>query len=131
MKIEQQQLLQKARDSLQAAQLLVDNNLPAFAAARAYYTMFYIAEAFLLGEGLTFSSHSAVIAAFGREFAKTKRLPVEYHRYLINAQEKRTEADYNLNPSITPEEAKTIINEAENMLNSAQNNIPNISQKRH
>jgi uncharacterized protein (UPF0332 family) len=52
--------------------------------------MFYIAEAFLLGEGLTFSSHSAVIAAFGREFAKTKRLPVEYHRYLINAQEKRT-----------------------------------------
>lgn len=85
--------------------------------------MFYIAEAFLLGKGLTFSSHSAVIAAFGREFAKTKRLPVEYHRYLINAQEKRTEADYNLNPSITIEEAKMIINEAEDMLNFAQNNI--------
>jgi hypothetical protein len=32
---------------------------------------------------------------------------------------------------LTPEEAKTIINEAENMLNFAQNNIPNISQKRH
>ncbi|MDY7004028.1 MAG: HEPN domain-containing protein [Cyanobacteriota bacterium] len=62
MNIEQQQLLQKARDSLQAAQLLVDNNLAAFAAARAYY----IVEAFLLGEGLTFSSHSAVISAFGR-----------------------------------------------------------------
>jgi uncharacterized protein (UPF0332 family) len=41
MKIEQQQLLQKARDSLQAAQLLVDNNLPAFAAARAYYYVLY------------------------------------------------------------------------------------------
>ncbi|MGB3508339.1 MAG: HEPN domain-containing protein [Microcoleaceae cyanobacterium] len=123
MNIEQQQLLQKARDSLQAAQLLVDNNLAAFAAARAYYSMFYIAEAFLLGEGLTFSSHSAVISAFGREFARTKRLPVEYHRYLINAQEKRTEADYNLNPNITIEQAQEIINEAEEMLDFTQNNI--------
>ncbi len=77
--------IQKAGESLQVAQLLVNNNLSAFAAARAYYSIFYIAEAFLLKEGLTFSSHSAVIAAFGREFAKTKRLPVEYHRYLINA----------------------------------------------
>lgn len=82
-------LLQKARDSLQAAQLLVDNNLAAFATARAYYSMFYIAEAFLLGKGLTYSSHSAVISAFGREFARTKRLPVEYHRYLINPQDTR------------------------------------------
>ena len=123
MNIEQQQLLQKARDSLQAAQLLVDNNLAAFATARAYYSMFYIAEAFLLGEGLTFSSQSAVISAFGRQFARTKRLPVEYHRYLINAQEKRTEADYNLNPNITIEQAQEIINEAEEMLDFAQNNI--------
>ena len=126
MNIEQQQLLQKARDSLQAAQLLVDNNLAAFATARAYYSMFYIAEAFLLGEGLTFSSHSAVISAFGREFARTKRLPVEYHRYLINAQEKRTEADYNLNPNITIEQAQKIINEAEEMLDFAHNNIDSI-----
>ena len=44
MKIEQQQLLQKAQESVKAAQLLVDNNLPAFATARACYTMFYIAE---------------------------------------------------------------------------------------
>ncbi|MDJ0601951.1 MAG: HEPN domain-containing protein [Crocosphaera sp.] len=123
MTIEQQQLLQKSRDSLQAAQLLVDNNLPAFAAARAYYAMFYIAEAFLLGENLTFSSHAAVIAAFGRVFAKTKRIPVNYHRFLINAQEKRIEADYNLNPNITSKEATEIINQAQNMLNFAQNNI--------
>ena len=37
MKIEQQQLLEKARESLQAAQLLANNNLLAFASARAYY----------------------------------------------------------------------------------------------
>jgi uncharacterized protein (UPF0332 family) len=34
--------------------------------------MFYVAQAFLAGEGLSFSKHSAVIAAFGQHFAKTE-----------------------------------------------------------
>jgi uncharacterized protein (UPF0332 family) len=123
MNTEQGQLLQKAQESLQASQILADNNLAAFAATRGYYAMFYIAEAFLLKEGLTFSSHSAVIAAFGREFVKTKRLPVEYHRYLINAQEKRTEADYALSPNIDLEQAQEIIDQAQTMLDFAFNNL--------
>ncbi len=123
MKIEQQQLLEKAKESLEAAQILIDNNLAAIAVTRAYYSMFYVAEAFLLGEELTFSSHSAVISAFGRLFAKEKRLPVDYHRYLINAQEKRIEADYNLTPNITLLEAKLIIGQAKEMLSYANKNM--------
>lgn len=57
---EQQGLLEKAARSLQPARLLNDAGLAEFAVARAYYTMFYVAEAFLEGEGLSFSSHSAV-----------------------------------------------------------------------
>jgi uncharacterized protein (UPF0332 family) len=56
---EQQNLLEKAISSLAAARVLLDNNFPEFAASRAYYAMFYIAEAFLEGEGLSFSKHSA------------------------------------------------------------------------
>lgn len=63
---EQAALLKKARDSLRGAKLLAGDELYDFAASRAYYTMFYVAEALLLGEGLSFSKHSAVIAAFGR-----------------------------------------------------------------
>ena len=37
--------------------------------------MFYMAQALLEGEGLAFSKHSAVIAALGRYFVKTGRLP--------------------------------------------------------
>ena len=55
-----------------------------FAESRAYYAMFYIVEAFLEGEGMSFSKHSAVISAFGREFARTNRVPVEFHRFLID-----------------------------------------------
>ncbi len=67
---EQRDLLLKAQQSLGAAKLLLDHNYPDQATSRAYYAMFYIAEAFLEGQGLSFSKHSAVIAAFGREFAK-------------------------------------------------------------
>lgn len=123
---EQTQLLQRAEDSLRAAKLLASNSLPEFAAARAYYTIFYIAEAFLLGQGLTFSSHSAVISAFGREFARTQRLPIKYHRYLIEAQEKRIEADYSLKPNITIEDAENIINYADEMLDFARKNLSSI-----
>ena len=90
MKREQQKLIQKAKESLLASQVLSERKLYNFAGSRAYYTMFYIAEAFLWEKGLSFSSHSAVISAFGREIAKTGIVPVEFHRYLIDAQDKRT-----------------------------------------
>jgi len=52
---EQAALVRKARDSVRAARLLHNGNLYDFAISRAYYAMFYVAEALLLGEGLAFS----------------------------------------------------------------------------
>ncbi len=76
---EQSGLLLKSRESISAVKLLVTGGYPKFAAVRAYYAMFYIAEAFLEGESLSFSKHSAVVAAFGREFTHTGKVPVEFH----------------------------------------------------
>ena len=89
-----QELLNKARESLGAAELLYRENYYDFAASRAYYAMFYVAEAFLLQKELAFSSHSAVIAAFGREFAKTEIVDRKFHRYLIDAEQFRAVCDY-------------------------------------
>ena len=82
---EQKALLEKAQDSLGAAELLAKNKYFDFAISRAYYSMFYVAEAFLLGEGSAFSKHTSVIAAFGQLFAKPGRVPSQFHRYLIEA----------------------------------------------
>jgi uncharacterized protein (UPF0332 family) len=41
--------------------------------------MFYAASALLLGSGMVFSKHSAVIAAFGREFAKSGMVDPKLH----------------------------------------------------
>ena len=67
---EQRELLLKAQQSLEAAKLLLTNNYPDYATSRAYYAMFYIAEAFLEGKGLSFSKHSAVIAELRYENQK-------------------------------------------------------------
>jgi len=73
-------LLDKARQSLAAARLLAKEGFADISVSRSYYAMFYLAEALLLAKGLTYSKHSAVIAAFSKELVKPGRAPAEFHR---------------------------------------------------
>jgi len=116
---EQESLVKKAHESLDAARLLLQEGFASFAAARAYYTMLYLAQAFLLERKLSFSKHSGVIAAFGKEFVKTGILPTEFHRYLIDAQEMRLIADYRGTP-LAAEEAALQIDRAGDFLQLAE-----------
>jgi uncharacterized protein (UPF0332 family) len=95
-------LIQKAFGSLEAAGLLAKEGYPNFAASRAYYAMFYAAQALLLHKGLSFSSHAAVIAAFGKEFSKSGEMDILFHRRLLDAQDSRNIGDYGLGTEITP-----------------------------
>jgi len=113
-------LLREARNSLQAAILLHSNGYPGFAASRAYYTMFYAAEAALDLEELAFSKHSAVVAAFGRHFAQTGRAPKEFHRYLIEGMEVRHRGDYPTETSVSSETAASNIARARQFLEWAE-----------
>lgn len=116
MKKEQEYLFIKAERSLNAAQEL-KSKYPDFAISRAYYSMFYLAEALLLEQNLSFSSHAGVISAIGKYLAKTNKIPTKYHRYLIDAQDQRNKSDYDINPSLTEEDATKLIIKAEEMLN--------------
>lgn len=120
---EQQALLLKAERSLAAARLLADEGHPDFAASRAYYAMLYAVQALLLGEGLSFSKHSAVIAAFGKHFAKKGRLPAEYHRFMIEAHDSRNVGDYDTGQSLKVSEAHKHIARAAEVLASARKAI--------
>jgi uncharacterized protein (UPF0332 family) len=109
----QRELLSKARRSLDAATLLLQGGHPDFAAARAYYAMFYSAEAALEEKRLAFSKHSAVIAAFGREFAKPGLVPVELHRFLIDSFSVRNAGDYASGGEVSADDAREQIDRAE------------------
>lgn len=98
-------LLDRADESHEASRTLLDGGFANYAVAQIYYTMFYLAEALLHSKGLQFSSHSAVIAAFGREFAKTQILDPKFHRYLILTQQRRETGHYGREANVTNEEA--------------------------
>jgi uncharacterized protein (UPF0332 family) len=123
MKPEQGGLLRKAEDSLNAAKLMQQNGYYDFAASRAYYAMFYLAEAFLLEYGLAFSKHSAVIAAFGERFTKTGLVPVELHRYLRDGQDSRNAGDYHIGSTLTGDQVALQIARAERFLEVARERL--------
>jgi uncharacterized protein (UPF0332 family) len=117
---EQEALIEKARKSLHAARLLLSNNMPDFAASRAYYTMFYVASALLLEKGLKFSKHGSLIAAFGQHFVKTGEIEAKFHRRMIDAQDNRIIGDYSSISNLTDAQAATIISQAEELLALAE-----------
>ena len=111
-----QELIEKAKRSLEAAQVLKEQNFYDFAAVRAYYCMFYLAEALLLTKGLSYSSHKEVISAFGRIFAKTSLPPPYLHRYLIDAYDIRQVGDYKGGLSVDRKRAEETIQWAKEFL---------------
>ncbi|WP_072621032.1 HEPN domain-containing protein [Spirulina major] len=125
MKSKSQSLIFKAQESYRAAQVLAEQGFYGFAASRAYYGMFYIAEAFLWEQDLAFSSHGAVIAAFGRDLAKKGIVPLEFHRFLINAQSKRAIADYGVDDEvkIRATDAEILLNHCEQFILFATQNL--------
>jgi uncharacterized protein (UPF0332 family) len=66
MKKTTEQLLAKAQDAIEAAELLVAGGKSSIGAGRAYYAMFYVAEALLFEKGLEYRKHGGVHAALSR-----------------------------------------------------------------
>jgi uncharacterized protein (UPF0332 family) len=124
---EQSALIKKAQNSIDAAHLLKDSGYYDFAVSRAYYAMFYVAEAFLLEDDLSFSKHSAVISAFGKRFAKLVRVPQEFHRYLIEGEDSRNIGDYDTGEGLSEDDANTQIERAEKFLKLAEQLLGNSS----
>ncbi len=112
-------LLIKAQENISAAQLLLQEGHEEIAASRAYYAMFYVAEALLFSKGIAYNSHSAVIAGYGKEFAKTNLLPPEFHWYLLDAFETRQISDYDIDIDLSQDKAAEIIERARLFLKAA------------
>ena len=87
-------LIQKAKDSLQAARLLASEGLYDFAVGRAYFAMHFVAMAFLLSRKLVVREPAAVADAFGQRFSNTGVLPPIFYRWLVEAARLAERAEY-------------------------------------
>ena len=104
-------LLDKAQRSFAAATRLLDAGDTDFAASRAYYGYFYVAEALLLSKGLTFSRHAQVISQYGLHFARNEVLDRRFHKRLDDAFSLRQLADYSTDTSLEPDTIRALIAE--------------------
>ncbi len=113
-------LLDKALDTIEGAEGLMNIRKAEIAVGRAYYAMFYVAEALLYNEfDLKLNQHGQVIAAYGKNFAKTKALDPKYHRWLRDGFEKRIFGDYGVDTGINEDVAADMINQAREFYEAA------------
>jgi uncharacterized protein (UPF0332 family) len=115
-----QALIDKAKESLEVAQDILQSGHEGFAASRAYYAMFYVAQALLLELGQSYSKHSMVISAFGREFSKPGLLDPKFHRWLIDAQDLRNMGDYGVGTRVPREKAESVCDWAREFVEVAE-----------
>jgi uncharacterized protein (UPF0332 family) len=114
------ELIEKAHQSLEAAKLLFDEGFIDFSASRAYYSMFYTIEALLLSQNLSFSKHSAVISAFGKNFIKSGIFDARFHRYIMDAFDLRNKGDYGAMHSVPEEKADQLISDAADLFDAVK-----------
>lgn len=81
--------------------------------------MFYVAEALLSVLGQSYSKHSAVIGAFGREYAKPGQLDAKFHQWLIAAQDFRNIGDYGIEAHVSRSDAESVCSWAEEFIETA------------
>lgn len=109
-------LIERADKNLQSSKLLLNNGFEDVAVSRAYYSMYYAAEAVLLTKNEKFSSHKGVISQFGYYFVKNGPLPSEIGRDFNTAFQDRSLGDYGFNSTITIAMADKAVSRAENFI---------------
>jgi uncharacterized protein (UPF0332 family) len=129
MKEEVKKLILKAERSLSASENLFKNKDYDFAVSRAYYAMFYIAEALLLTKDLSFSKHSGVVAGFWEHFVKSGIFPKELHQVFHNALEERNISDYGFEIPFPEEEAREILDNSAKFIKACKEYLENPTQQ--
>lgn len=118
-------LINKAKESLEASRQLLQSEYSDFSASRSYYAMFYAVQAILMTRNLAFSKHSAVIAAFGKEFIKSGQLPAALHRYISEAFDIRQAGDYGPVGSVSKEIALILTEQAKEFIDAIEEYLKN------
>jgi len=116
MKESSRRLLDKAARAIEAAETLLEHGYPEFATGRAYYSMFYTIEALLNEKDLHFSKHGGVHGAFGEHYIKTGLFDARYHRWLLDAFDRRIEGDYSEDVVVVDQDANGLIEQAKDLL---------------
>ena len=106
--------VEHAQQMLQVADHNLADGFYASAINRAYYAIFYAANALLATKGLSRSKHSAVVATFRQHFIKPRLIEGEYSDIYGRVMDDRHKGDYDIIEStVDPARAQTDLVDAQ------------------
>jgi uncharacterized protein (UPF0332 family) len=97
--------MERAHQTLEVAAHNLNDDFYAAAVNRAYYAVFYAANAMLSTQGLARSRHSGVISVFREQFVKTGLIETEYSRIFGRVMDDRHLGDYEIMSTISADRA--------------------------
>lgn len=83
-----------AKERLESAKLLLDNDSYKDSVGRSYYAMFTSVRALLAIDGVDYSKHAGVIAYYQKNYIKTEVFDKKFSKYLSQAFQIRNNTDY-------------------------------------
>lgn len=86
--------IQQADEAISASALLMNAGHYRGAINRAYYAMFYAAQALIVQDRAKIRKHSGVLSYFDREFVKTGKIDKTFSKWLHRLFDLRQDADY-------------------------------------
>lgn len=104
--------LDRAREEIDTAELLYDNEKLKAANNRAYYSIYYALTAVLCLESISFKKHKDTIAYFNKNYVHTGKFPSEMGRKIAKAAKIRHASDYDEFYIASREETKNQIQTA-------------------
>ena len=119
VKIRIKEELEVAKTRLKAAKLLFEKGMLEDT-VRAYYSFFHAAKAMLNVLEYDAKTHSGLISEFGLRIIKTSMLDKKFAQYFRRAFEMRESSDYEIGIVFSEEEVKTLIKNAEEFPQKAQ-----------
>ncbi|MBU0512470.1 MAG: HEPN domain-containing protein [Chloroflexi bacterium] len=112
--------IENAHESLSVAKLNLDNDFYAAAINRAYYAIFYAANALLVTKNLSRSKHTGVLAAFRQHFVKTGLVSPELSEIYGQVMDDRHEGDYELITATSQEDAAIDLQQAHRFVDAVE-----------
>lgn len=118
-----------AKDDLRSAKILLDADEYRGANNRAYYSIFHAINAVHALSGKSYKKHKDAIANFNKEYVKTEIFPRKIGRSIAEAEEIRHASDYDDFYIANKDEAKDLIDTAEELINLVERYINKNSKK--
>ncbi len=86
--------MERSRESIRAAEIMLENEMFAISMNRVYYSMFYAVQALLVLHKVSFSKHGQVKGYFNRELIKKGIFSVDMGKLYNKVFEYRQKFDY-------------------------------------